>query len=456
MFSVIFPAVSNFAQAEKFDIATFTPPAGWERQDANGARSYFHSKTVNGQTSICNITIYPSTASTGGLANDFKTSWNSLVAGPTGSKAEPVTETTADAGWQIMTGTANVTQSGVAYTALLVTTTGFGRTMNVLVKMVGSDNMPVVSKFFEGLDLDSKSAISANASSGSMNLTDAQRFTLSNYDFAAPPGWQIQRNSDHIRVQSPQSGCLFLIFSPQPASGDLEQGAQGVFETMYTGWQYQKKDREKFTLSKGHTPQGLEFFMIEAEMSKLSADGSKYDAWEEGAALLIKAGSQIVIIAVRHSTLVAHFDNCHRKYDYWRRFFNSFTVKNAPQAKSTEDTAKRIIGRWEMRESGMATGEYVFAANGNYALIGAVGTSTTSRDQNYEYLRTTTYAFKGDGSYTIAGNQLTFRKRGTAPENARFRFDKVNHGGTGWKDRIHILKRDSIGENEVKYEKLEM
>jgi len=38
----------SFAQTEKFDIATFTPPAGWERSNNNGTVSLFNSKTAPG------------------------------------------------------------------------------------------------------------------------------------------------------------------------------------------------------------------------------------------------------------------------------------------------------------------------------------------------------------------------------------------------------------------------
>jgi len=276
--------------------------------------------------------------------------------------------------------------------------------------------------------------------------------TMNDYDFIPPPQWQVQKNSDHLRIQSLESGCLILIFPPQASSGDLEQDAKAVFEMMYPGWQFKKSGSEQFTFSKGYTPQGLEYFMMEAGMSKLSADGSRYDGFEDGVALVIKIGAQIAIISARHSDMPAH-SNCYRKYEYWRRFFNSFTVKNAASIKpAEEDASQRIIGRWNMSESG-ATGGYIFAANGNYAFIGALGTSYTTRDYNYEYLHTKTYAFQGDGSYAIVRSQLTLKKRGEAPELARFRFEKVNHGGTGWKDRIYMLKKDGLGETEVSYEK---
>ncbi len=38
-------------------------------------------------------------------------------------------------------------------------------------------------------------------------------------------------------------------------------------------------------------------------------------------------------------------------------------------------------------------------------------------------------------------------------KDKQFRFEKVNHGGTGWKDRIWMLKKDETGERELCYEK---
>ena len=111
---------------------------------------------------------------------------------------------------------------------------------------------------------------------------------------------------------------------------------------------------------------------------------------------------------------------------------------------------------WKIDAVGVVAGDYVFAANGNYQHAGGLGSSTTTSDMYYTYIYNRSYPFEGDGSYTISGNRLTLKKRsGNNPEQVRFRFEKVNHGGTGWKDRIYLLKRDAYGENESLYEKKE-
>lgn len=282
---------------------------------------------------------------------------------------------------------------------------------------------------------------------------------FNNSSFIAPEKWLVHDNNDHMLLsQAPANelGCIILIFTPQPSSGDLEKDAQNVFNQMYPGWQFRSAGEKQYDLSKGYTPQGLEYSMMEAPMSKLSADGSRYDGFEDGAALVIRTRNQMAIIAARHTTMLAHID-CLNKYETWKRFFNSFTVKNVTVAKDTEEeSSKRIIGRWELTGSGPALGEYIFAANGNYQLAGAIGTSSTTTDYNYEYLHIKTYAFQGDGSYSMEGNQLSFRKHGDKnPERVQYRFEKVNHGNTGWKDRLYMLKTDpTLGSKyEVCYEK---
>jgi hypothetical protein len=273
----------------------------------------------------------------------------------------------------------------------------------------------------------------------------AQSFDFNNYNYLVPDKWRTQKEADYIMLaqsHTTEPGCIILIFPPQPSTGNLEQDAQNVFQQMYPGWQFRNGGEKQYDLTKGFTPQGLEYCMFEAGMSKLSADGSRYDGFEDGGGLVIKSGNQIVIIATRHTTTLAHTD-CVNKYETWRRFFNTFTIKNAVVSSRPDDAPKRIVGAWTLSSTGAASGEYLFGANGNYQLTGGVGTSSTTRDQNYEYLHIKTYAFQGDGSYTIDGNQLSLKKRTDKnPEQMQFRFEQINHGGTGWKYRLYLLKTD--------------
>lgn len=281
-------------------------------------------------------------------------------------------------------------------------------------------------------------------------------FDWSNYSFLAPPRWQTLQKGQYVMLsQTPnvREGCVITILPPIQSTGDLETDARAIFNQMYPGWGYRFTGEKREDVSKGFTAQGLEYYMIEAPMHKMRPDGFYYD-YEDGAAWVIGLGNQIVVVTGRHNRLVACY--CHHDYENWRRFFNSFTVKGQqPSPKANEDVSKKILGDW-MALGSTALTEYIFAANGNYQFIGVGGSTTTRSDAYHDYIYIKTSSFTGDGSYAIKNNQIILKGRGKAPEQLPFRFDKVNHGGTGWKDRLY-MRKISAGdgkEYEVRYEKV--
>jgi hypothetical protein len=309
-----------------------------------------------------------------------------------------------------------------------------------MVNTAGGNYAATIEKFFNNLTLDTN-AVAV--------------LTLNDYVFTPPDKWQLQKNKDYTAFTNPLSGCVIQVLPPQPSSGNLELDANAVFDLMYKGWQYQKSGDKKFILAKGFSPKGQEYFIKEAAMSGTNAQGLYM--LEEGTAMVVKAGNHVVIISVRHNSSHLGHDDCYKNYNTWRRFFNSFTIKNVIQAKNNEqENIQRIIGLWKIDATGIVSGDYVFAANGSYEHGGGLGSSTTTSDIYYTYIYSRAYPFKGNGSYSILGGLLTLKSRGAAnAEQVTIRFEKVNHGGTGWKDRLYMLKRDGYGENESLYEKRE-
>ncbi len=274
------------------------------------------------------------------------------------------------------------------------------------------------------------------------------------YEYIPPEGWQIESRPDHVllRQSADPTGCVIQILPRQVSSGDLEQDANAVFDMMYPGWNYQKAGSPRFTLSRGVLPKGLRYFMKEAAMNATSADG-RYQL-EEGAALVVQAGAQVAIVAVRHRSVLAHND-CLNRYETWRRFFNSFTVRGAEAVAGAkkERVAERIIGVWS-QSGGGAVGDTLFAVNGRYAFVGGLGSSFARSEGDDPFVHIRSHAWSGDGSYEISGRELILRGRGDEEaQRVPFRFEEVNHGGAGWKDRLWLLKTDRHARTEVCYEK---
>jgi len=129
-------------------------------------------------------------------------------------------------------------------------------------------------------------------------------------------------------------------------------------------------------------------------------------------------------------------------------------VNNIPSQKPiTENVNKRIVGSWRAM-GGSALTQYIFAANGRYQFIGAY-TSTSRISWNTIEMKTS--GFTGDGSYSFSGNKITIKedKNKSHPEITQYRFESVNHGGTGWRDRLYMMGKsvDDGKPYEVCYEK---
>lgn len=449
--AIVISTTALNAQKETFDIATFIRPTGWQRIDTNGVLAFIDSRTSNGLTSFCQIYLFPSYQSNNTPEKNFETEWSNKVVRTTNNNVTPVKDpAVSDSGWTVVTGHANITQQGLTYTCMLVNASGFGKTMSILINLAGQDYVSSVESFLNNFELDKNST----AMNNSNNMKNGGG-TLNDYSYQPPEGWQTYKTNNVVvlsQYQTLEYGCLVTIYPPQPFSGDLETVTKNIFSQRYPGWEYRSMGENHDHLSKGYTLQGLEYCMMEADMKKVRPDGYYYD-YEDAAVWVIKFGNQVAVVTGQHNRNMACF--CQQRYDFWRRFFNSFTVNNAQPSKNSEpEVSKRIIGDW-MSTGSSALNEYIFAANGNYQYIGAYATTTKTTDAYYEYTHINTSSFKGDGSYSIKGNQLSFKKYGEKEDAVQFRFEKVNHGGTGWKDRLYMLKTDpTLGTPyEVCYEK---
>ena len=289
-------------------------------------------------------------------------------------------------------------------------------------------------------------------------MPDTNGIVNDNYGYAyiAPENWTLQKGDGyHLYTQqlvSGGAGCRLLILPPVPSSGKLEDDVQSIFSQMYPGWRFYYSDARHDDLVKGNTKQGAPYYMMEAAMVK-DRPGGGWD-YETGAALVVGNGKQSAIIALRHEITGIHCQ-CKQRYDYWQRFFNSFSIKSFNPKTESYTNPFRFIGSW-MASGDRSIGEYIFAANGRFQYLGGYG--SFSKTSN-EIIELKTSAWQGDGSYSIQDDRIFFKRKGeTIPDVYRFRFESINRGSTGWKERVCLLNehpKDGGPAYETCYEKTE-
>lgn len=144
------------AQKETFDIATFQPPAGWQRIASPGVLS---CAAAPGPAGVGQIWVFPSRAASGTPAAEFLADWDRLVTKPLGPVEPPQMHAgQRPDGWSAVTGGAAVTRQGATFTVLLVTVSGFGRAMSFVATVAGGERLAEANRFFTTLELQSPAA----------------------------------------------------------------------------------------------------------------------------------------------------------------------------------------------------------------------------------------------------------------------------------------------------------
>jgi hypothetical protein len=438
------PARAAVAQAVTYDLATFTPPAGWGRVDRDGILMFQRSQTRGRQTSYGQIFIFPSHPGPADAAANFGAEWARLVAQPFATTVRPRIETKqTPAGWTAVSGAVNVVQRGRPVTAMLFTATGHGRVMSVVVNVSGQDFVPAVQAFFAGLSFqagDTAPPPVASTPAPAGGSTD-------DYVYAPPRDWIRTAYPDGIVYASPLFGngerCQLSVFPMRHASGDLPADARRAFADIFKMDPFQDNayPYPTATLQRGVAAQGWEYFVI-----KRSIRGrvGEYGSLLGVTLLAAQLGPQIaIVIGTGKDPLVS---NCFGElvHDDWPAFFHSLQFRNWTPVPQETRVGQRLAGTWTTATASVG-GQYRFAHNGRYADAAAAQTSTRiSPDE----VLTTTNAYFGNGAYTVTGNTLTFVADGDRGHPAAWLFrleQESTDGGTTWKDRL-CLYQTAIGE----------
>lgn len=122
----------TFAQKQTFDLATFTIPKGWKKQSGESALQL--SKEDGAKGTYCLITLYKSVPGTANSKENFDMAWASLVKEMiTVSAAPEMQPAETENGWETLSGNAGFESDGNKGIAILVTATGSGKMVNLII-----------------------------------------------------------------------------------------------------------------------------------------------------------------------------------------------------------------------------------------------------------------------------------------------------------------------------------
>lgn len=118
--------------AERYDIATFQPPKGWEGKVGPDGVQFSTEDKATG--AFCLITLFKSVPGLGGSKENFDAAWRTIVKEAVSIWSAPQMQPAENKdGWEILSGLAQFEKDGAKGVALLVTASGSGKMLNVLI-----------------------------------------------------------------------------------------------------------------------------------------------------------------------------------------------------------------------------------------------------------------------------------------------------------------------------------
>src|SRR5947208_2869500 len=115
-----------FAQKQTYDLVSYTPPAGWKKEEKQNVIVY--TKVDNKNKTWCQIGVYKSTVSKGSIENDLRSEWNETAVKQFSiTDSMQATETQEAEGWKIKTGSGKFTFNNQPAAVLLTTFSGYDR-----------------------------------------------------------------------------------------------------------------------------------------------------------------------------------------------------------------------------------------------------------------------------------------------------------------------------------------
>ena len=212
------------SQQQTFDLSTFTPPKGWKKQNTEAVMQFTKEDAAKG--TYCLITLYKAIPGKPSSKENFDLAWETLVKEMvTVSSAPEMQPTATENGWKAQSGFSPFENDGNKGIALLVTSSGFEKMVNIITLTNTDAYQTEMSAFLRSITLKKPTGTAKQPDKLATNTIKPQQqasvakkdgfaFTTTNFD----DGWNSTVQEDWVEVTKgtikvllhyPKEGTIF-------------------------------------------------------------------------------------------------------------------------------------------------------------------------------------------------------------------------------------------------------
>lgn len=219
-------ATPVLAQKQVFDLATYTVPKGWSKKATAQTVQFTKENATTG--AFCLITLYKAIDATNTPKENFDAAWSTLVKEAVTVSAEPEMQpSVTEKGWEVQSGYAPFESEGSKGIALLVSSSGYDKMVNILIITNTDAYEAEMTKFLESVDL--KKPVAAKKPvikkmeepvKPQAVVTGQFAFNTTNFDdgwtATEQPDWvEVTKGNIKVLLHYPKEGTIFPA-DPEP------------------------------------------------------------------------------------------------------------------------------------------------------------------------------------------------------------------------------------------------
>lgn len=391
---VITPLLAQVTHAqlrETFDIISYTPPKGWQRESTNNVVSFVITNNKTGNW--CRLSVYKSITSNRTPAADFDHEWNELVTKVYQGTTKPVPETSVEDGWTALSGVSQFTWQGKSSLILLNTISGYGLEVAITVTMNSQAYMNNIQTFLNSIDLQKPSQSSSpTLPAPTLTQSDPKPVTsggngsgITKSTTYFNDGWTAQVMDDYVLVTKENTKFYMHYGFPIPSNAPSSEPA-----TTKANW-------DKFI-----TPRyNVTNLWLNPDVGSW---GGNYNYYAEGAGIEKSTGKQ-VYIGFRTIIDGAYFcveAVAPTKEEYLKHFPTIASLKDMRGSNRFALTRQDVLGDWSSSDGSAL--QYYNVYTGQNA-----GMQFSQGAQEFFFRNTDDYNANISGAMgTMGGSQVVF------------------------------------------------